>query len=185
MKIVAHFGILASVAFSSLAAANLPPPPPPDPLRLAEAERLMAVLPLENVFGSGFNAARILGMTTDQAVLMLSKPSQEQDESLEEVFRAKVRMVAEDRLNEAINDARRNLAEEYAYRLKVNDLANTRAFAVTDEGKAFLKVQLDRDSHIPNIVSRLLYRRLSGDLPQILQDARESNRLMQRVNDRK
>jgi len=183
MKILAYLVVLANVAFNSLAAANLPPPPPPEPSRLAEAERLVAALPLESVFGSSFNATHIVRMTTDHAVSMLSiRRTEEKDEAVNEVFRAKVRMVAENQLSEAINDARRNLAEEYARRLNLHDLASARAFAVTKEGRAFLTVQLDRDSQLPNLISRLLYDRLSGDLPRILRDAEQSSQLMERVN---
>jgi hypothetical protein len=176
---------LASGLCASSAVANTPPIPPPEPARLAAAEQLVAAFPLENAFAS-FNAQGITSEVANNALAWLAaQPPQDRKETVKQIFYEKVRNESRSRLAAAIGDARKALAERYARRLSERDLNSAQSFAATPEGTAFLEVQLDADTELRNLVSRFLFDRMFPELPRILQSARDTGKVLERINQKR
>lgn len=177
--------IFGGAVFASSAIAHTPPwvPPDPDPVRLAAAERLVAALPLENGLRVGFYDEKITIEVANQAAVWLGVNQLERkNETIERIFYLKVISESRAQLASAIGDARRSLADGYARQLSERELEAARTFAVTPEGKAFLEVQLRQDIGMHKLTSRFLYDRTVSDFPRILQSARESRQILERVN---
>ena len=165
-----RFIALAIVASASAAFANTPPPPPPEPARLALAERLVAALPLESAIGYGFVIQGLTAEVAANAVFWFDQqPQKTQDETLKSVFYEMVRTESHAKLSAAIGDARASLIDRYARQLSEHELKSAERFALTDEGKAFLLVQLKGDVGLHRLVSRYMYEHISPEFPRILQ----------------
>ena len=174
--------IVASAALASSAFANTPPEIPPEPTRLAAAEQLVSVLPLEKAL-SFFIIDRMTNEVANDAMGWLgARQCENCNDTVKRIFYEKVRIESRSQLTLAIIDANEALVERYARRLSVRNLEAARTFAATPEGSAFLEVQLGADAEIHHRIIRFMYDRISSNFPYILQSARDSGQLLEDVN---
>jgi hypothetical protein len=163
------------------ALADTPPLLLPDPARLAEAEQLAKILPIEAAIGKFLEVDQIsiqIAEAADQ--WLLASYPKDHDSSVRQVFSESIKGQVDSLLDGSFDDARREMAEDYARHLSVEDLVATRKFASTSEGQAYLSVQLRSDYWLKQSIVRSIYARL--DLDKTLQDARETSQLIDRVN---
>ena len=175
---------LASIALTSVnVCANTPPILPPDPVRFAAASDLIAVLPIESavrIYGNEF----VIGeeITRNALEWFRQQPNSSHDEILEQVLAVKIRLEVESEISAAVRDIVSALAEDYARRLSVQDIIAVKAFALTPHGKNFMRMQLEEDGRLIRHVSRKLYLQIFEKLPQLLISARESRKILKKVN---
>lgn len=181
MTILRRLVVMLAASVTLPALANTPPPLPPDPDRLAEAEQLAKVLPIESAMRMGIEVNQISMQIAEGADqwLLASFPT-DHESGVRQVFSETVKHQAETLLDEGFAKARTAMAEDYARQLSVQDLVATQKFASTSEGQAYLSVQLRSDYRLKELIVRSIYAQI--DLNKALQDARETSQLIDRVN---
>lgn len=181
MTILRRLVVMLAASVTLPALANTPPPLPPDPARLAEAERLAKVLPIESAMRIGIEVNQISMQIAEGAdQWLLASFPRDHESSVRQVFSETVKHQAKTLLHEGLAKARTAMAEEYARQLSVQDLVATQKFASTSEGQAYLSVQLRSDYRLMELIVRSIYAQM--DLNKALQDARETSQLIDRVN---
>lgn len=157
--------------------------PPPDPVRLAAANALIKALPIEAAVSTYNNKGSIREQVTKAALEWLSRQRGfSQDQYIEQVFAAKVRLEVERELSSAIDEVLPEIADDYARRLSAQELFDAKGFALTPQGKNFVLMLLEGDDHVLKRVSGRIYLRIAEKLPQILESARESSAILKQVN---
>jgi hypothetical protein len=176
--------VLAGMAFiSGDVYAYSPPIPPPDPVRLAAASDLIAVLPIESAVSTYNNKYLIREEVTKVTLDWLrQQPNFIRDELLEQIFVAKIRLKVDSQFSAAVRDVTPAIAEDYARRLSEQDIVDAKVFVLTPNGQNFVRLLLEEDRKIINRVRERIYRRISEELPQLLQSARESHAILKQVN---
>lgn len=181
MTILRRLVALLAASVTLPALANTPPPLPREPARLAEAEQLAKILPIEAAIGIFIEIDQIpiqIAEAADQ--WLLASYPRDHDSGVREVFSESVKRQAETLLDESFVEARKAIAEDYARQLSVQDLVATQKFASTVEGQAYLSLQLRSDYRLKQLIVRSIYAQM--DLNKTLQDARATSQLIDRVN---
>lgn len=181
MTILRRLVALLAASVTLPALANTPPPLPPEPARLAEAEQLAKILPIEAAIRIFIEVDQIsiqIAEATDQ--WLLASYPRDHDSGVREVFSESVKRQVDPLLDEAFAEARKAIAEDYARQLSIQDLVATQKFASTSEGQAYLSLQLRSDYRLKQLIVRSIYAQM--DLNKTLHDARETSQLIDRVN---
>jgi hypothetical protein len=162
--------------------ADTPPVPPLDPAQLAEAQKLTKLLPIEAAIS--VEMQEILAEPAEAADQWLSGSYPgDYNSRVRLVFAEKVKRLSNTLMDKAFDEARTAMADDYARQLDLVDLVATQRFASSDEGRAFLFMQLRRDNRLRQLIVRSIYSHLNFN--NVLQDARDTTRLIDQVNRRR